>query len=261
MPLNLNQNNYYGTQSNQDYMSVHQYLDFLKCEESAMAKVWGGYEEPKSKAFLVGSYVHAWNDGTISDFKLSTPELFSNKGTLYSDYKHADTMIDVLSSDPFCMFMLEGEKEVILTAELFGCWWKAKVDVLNVERKRIIDLKTSACLNDKVWNDNERMYQHALEAYGNLTQLSVYSEIERVVNGHSDRFEPYFVIITKEDPPDKAIVSIDTDRIMWELEQVEKNMPRVLDVKNGREKPVRCEKCRYCRETKKVSRVLHYSEL
>ncbi|MCY9512380.1 PD-(D/E)XK nuclease-like domain-containing protein, partial [Paenibacillus larvae] len=29
----------------------------------------------------------------------------------------------------------------------------------------------------------------------------------------------------------------------------------------GHEEPIRCEKCRYCRETKKLNSIIHYSEL
>jgi hypothetical protein len=60
---------------------------------------------------------------------------------------------------------------------------------------------------------------------------------------------------------DKEVIGFDNTDIARELEEVKQNMPRIISVKQGIEEPKRCEQCRYCRETKKLRNVVHYSEL
>lgn len=68
--LTLTPENYYSEAANFEYMSASQYKDFagtygkLGCEYMAMAKLRGEYEEEKSTALLVGSYVDSYFEGT-----------------------------------------------------------------------------------------------------------------------------------------------------------------------------------------------------
>jgi hypothetical protein len=261
--MNLNKDNYYSPEADQHYMSVSQYKSFLKCEASALAKVQGKYIEPKSDALLLGSYVHSWLDGTIEQFKEGNPQLFSSKGPskgeLKASYQNANEMIKVLQDDPFIMMALDGEKEVIMTGELFGSPWKIRMDVYNPKFGRFADLKTVKAIREKYWHD-EIGYCTFVEAYGYITQMAVYSEIERQNRG-GDWLENYIVAISKETPPDKAIITIDQDSLARELEIVESNMERILAIKSGELEPKRCEKCEHCRRTKKITNVINYLEL
>lgn len=269
MSLVLTNNNYYSIEANQEYMSYSQYKSFLPeyggCEAKAMAQIWGGWEEPQNEAQLLGSYVHAWNEGTLEKFKEEHPDLFSTrgetKGQLKSTYKIADTMIETLQNDEWCMEALSGEKEVIITAEFAGCMWKCKLDVINKKHKRIVDLKTTRSLSERVYNEHLRYYQHWIEAYGYIGQMAIYTELEKISSGRKNRLNPLIVAITKEEVPDKAIIFFNNDELDYELEKIQFNMPHILDVKYKRVPPKRCEKCRWCRETKKVTKILHYSEL
>lgn len=261
--LKLTDDNYYSREADLQYMSVSQFKSFLKCEAATMAKLLGKYEEPKGDALLIGSYVHAWLDGTMEKFKEQTPEIFSSKGPtkgqLKSDYKNANDMIQTLENDPFCMMALDGEHEVIMTAELFGIQWKSKLDVYNPQNGRFADLKTVKSIRDKVWHD-EYGYCSFVEAYGYITQMAVYSEIERINRG-GERLENYIVAVSKEPIPDKAVITIDNERLVKELETVAGRIERIKSVKEGGEEPKSCGTCPYCRRTKMITSVTHYSEL
>ena len=264
--LTLSKDNYYSQQANREYMSHSQYKDFLSCEAMALAKLKGEYEPPTSNEYLVGSYVHAWNEGTLEQFKAEHPEIVSSKGPtkgqLKADFQCADRMIETLANDPMCMFALEGQKEVIMTAEMFGAMWKIRIDTYTQEKHRIVDLKTTRNIRELVWSNKEWAKVSFIEAYGYMTQLAIYCEIERLVTGEKGWAEPLIVAVSKEDPPDKAVISLlDEPRFEQELYEIERNMSRILEVKNGIEKPHRCEGCAYCRSTKMVSSVMHYSEL
>ncbi|OYD59778.1 hypothetical protein CGZ90_00615 [Fictibacillus aquaticus] len=245
-------------------MSVSQYKDFLKCEASALARLNRKNVEPKSEALLFGSYVHSWLDGTIEEFKTENPDLFStrgaSKGELKAQYKLADEMIKVLENDPFCMMALQGEKEVIMTGELFGIQWKMRMDVYNPSLGRFSDLKTVKALNEKYWKEGVG-YCSFVEAYGYITQLAVYSEIERRNRGGDSWLESYLVAVSKQDPPDKAIITIDQDTLAMALGEVEEKITRVAAVKAGEVKPIECGKCYHCRRNKKITTVIHYMDL
>ena len=55
----LTNENYYSPESNMEYMSVSQYKQFKRCEAATMAELRGEWQQPKSTALLVGSYVDA----------------------------------------------------------------------------------------------------------------------------------------------------------------------------------------------------------
>lgn len=243
-------------------MSVSQYKSFLKCESAALAKLKGEYDGFKSDVLIFGSYVHSWLDGTLEQFKKENPSLLStrgaSKGQLKSEYQLADKMIRTLENDKFCMFALSGEKEVIMTGDLFGAPWKIRMDVYNPSAGRFADLKTVKGIHDKYWHNGS--YTSFVEAYGYITQLAVYSEIESQ-NRSGDWLESYIVAISKQDPPDKAVIVVDKDRLLLELGEVEKNMERITLVKKGLESPKECGLCEYCRRNKQIKHVTHYMEL
>lgn len=261
--MNLTKDNYYSQEADRHYFSVSQYKSFLKCESAALAKLNSKYVEPKNDSLLFGSYVHSWLDGSMEQFKSDNPELFSSKGAtkgkLKATYKLADEMIDVIKNDPFCMMALEGEKEVIMTGELFGAPWKIRMDVHNPTQGRFADLKTVKAIRERYYHP-DLGYCSFVEAYGYITQMAIYSEIENQNRG-GDWLENFIVAVSKEDPPDKAVIMIDQERLVLELEEVNSKMDRLIQVKTGLIEPKRCEKCHHCRRTKKVRNVTHYLEL
>ena len=260
--MQLTKDNYYSREANNYYMSVSQYKSFLKCEAATMAELRGTYERPSSNALKFGSYVHSWLDGTLEQFKEENPSLFSSRGAsrgqLKSEYQLADQMIKALENDKMCMFALDGEKEVIFTGELYGAPWKIRMDVYNPSAGRFADLKTVKGIYEKYWHNGA--YASFMEAYGYITQLAVYSEIEAQNRG-GDWLESYIVAVSKQDPPDKAIIVVDQDRLILELGEVELNMHRINLVKKGLEQPSECGTCDYCRRNKKIKSVTHYLDL
>lgn len=253
--------NYHSLEANRYYMSNSQYKDFLDCEAMAMAKITGALITPPNDACLLGSYVHAWVEGTLDEFKDQNPALFKQNGELYAKYESAHAMIATLRNDPFIQFVLQGRKEVIITAEMFGTPWKIKLDVYNTERGRFADLKTVANITAKHWDKRQGAYVSFVEAFGYIRQMALYAEIERIATSRRERLEPLIIAISKEDIPDKEVIGMDDDRLQLELMEVEARMERILMVKAGHEQPERCEHCTYCRRTKQLRTITHYSDL
>ena len=111
--------NYYSIESDKKYMSCSQYDKFEQCEAAAIAYLKGEIKHEQSIPMLVGNYVHSWAEGTLEEFKATHPEILTQKGTLKSEFKLAEAMIDTLKNDEFCMYMLQGESEVEMYGELF----------------------------------------------------------------------------------------------------------------------------------------------
>lgn len=269
--MELNKGNYYSIESNLHYMSVSQFKSFLPtyggCEAQAMAKINGVYTASQKNAFDEGHYVHAWNEGTLDDFKASNPDLYSSRGAtagqLKSNYQHCNKMIKVLENDPLVMKALAGKKEVIMTAELFGIPWKIMIDSYQPEVGILTDLKALKEMDGKWWNKDAQCYENFLEHYGYIIQMAVYAEVERLFVGREagEWLIPHMVIVTKQDPPDHEIIYFDYDAIEQNLSTVRNHIERVKLVKSGMVEPIRCEKCEFCRETKRIKRIKHYSEL
>lgn len=261
----LTKTTYRSDWANREYMSVSQYKEFRKCEAAALAKLKKEWDEGGSDALLLGSYVHAHFEGTLEQFKEENPQLYAttgkNKGQLYAKFAIAEKMIHALESDPFCMYVLEGEKEVIVTGEISGVKWKGMLDVLNVERGMFCDIKTSADLYKRFWSQEYGAWVSFVEAYDYPLQMAVYAELERWNSGRDDWLEPVMAAVSKEEVPAIEVIGGFKDRIDVELKLLNERLPRVIAVKEGREEPNRCEKCNYCRSTRKLTKMVHYADL
>lgn len=267
--MELNKENYYSREANLYYMSVSQFKSFLPayggCEARAMAVLHGEFVPEPVEAFTEGHYLHAWNEGTLDEFKANNPKIYASRGStagqLKSNFKHCNKMIAALESDPLVMKTLAGQKEVIMTAVLFGIPWKIMLDSYQPEVGLFADLKAMKEIDGKFWNVEAGVYENFIDHYGYNVQMSVYAEVERQYNQQSEWLIPNLVVVTKQDPPDKEIIYFDFDDIEQGLHIVGKHIDRVKAVKSCEVEAVRCGKCDYCRSTKKVERIKHYSEL
>lgn len=262
--MKLTRENYFSQEAELFYMSRSQYKNFCECEAKAIAIIAGDWVEETSTAFLIGSYLHAWNENRQKEFIAEHPEMFKKDGTLKAEFLQANKMIETLSKDEFAMYVLEGQKEVIITAEMFGAPWKIMIDSYNQERRRNVDLKTTRSITDHIWSEEDWAKVSFVEKYRYPLQATIYSEVERIASGRNpgDWFDFYIVAVSKEDYPDKEVISlIDPDRYWKELAEIEARMPRILQVKSGEAEPLRCERCDYCRSTKYLTGAIHYTEL
>lgn len=264
----LTNENYYSRQANRLYMSVSQYKGFLSCEAAALAELNGEYEREEKEVFLVGNYLHAWAQGPeyLDRFVENNPEIISSKGAtkgeLKAPFKVADKMIAALQGDQKVMFYLQGEKELPINAMICGVPWKGKLDVLNDKLNYILDIKTAQSITDFKYVPAIGGYASFIEQYNYMLQAAIYCEMERVAAGREGHKDFYIAVVTKEDPPDHAIINLtDPVRIETELQDVAARLPRIIKVKAGELEPDRCECCRYCRRTKKVGELVFYSDL
>lgn len=234
----LTNENYYSLEANREYMSVSQYKDFQTCEAMAMATIRGEWVRPKTTALLVGSYIDSWFEGTLGEFLADHPEVFKKDGSLKADFLQAEELISFAKKDPLFMEYMAGKKQVILTRDLFGTPWKIKIDSYHPSEK-IVDLK--------VMRSMERiMGRSFVEHWRYDLQMAIYSAVE------GRNLDTYLAVLTKQEPPDKELIHVPRWRRLEILEEIERDMPHILDVKTGKIPPTRCGVCEYCRSTKEL---------
>lgn len=242
--MKLTQRNYFSKKANQHYMSVSQFKSFDKCQASALAEINGEFEREQTTALLVGSYVDAYFEGKLANFKAEYPEIFKRDGTLKAEYTQAESIIKRIERDDLFSEYMSGKKQVIMTGEICGVPVKIKVDSLHPDK--IVDLK--------IMRDFENIYDAEkgslpfFEAWGYDLQAAVYQEIVRQNTGKTLPF--YLAVATKEKVADIDIIHINQKSIDFAFDHFKANVEMYDAIKKGIIPPERCEKCAYCKETK-----------
>jgi len=256
------------------------------CEAREVAKREGKWTDKPNSNFLLGSYVHAWSEGTLPEFINEHPELFKKGGCeLLAKCTLGDKMIECFKNDSAMMKMREGAKESIFTGEINGVDFKIQVDILNVLECRFADIKTTKEIHGKYWNDEDRVYESFIKHYDYPLQFSIYAEIlrqnykqilEESLNIYTKKqlekfielvknnryLDCYILAVDKQEIPDHEIIRMNIEELISDkLEEIEMKIPRIMAVRNKEIEPMRCEKCEYCRSTKKIIEPIHWLDL
>lgn len=243
--MKLNNDNYYSKEANQFFWSVSSYKDFCKCEAMAMAKIRGEFEQPATKAMLIGTLVDRWFEGTLEQLRQESPNIFyCRNGALRADFHKVDEIIKRVQRDERFMRFMSGEKQKILTWEMFDVPWKAKLDSF-VDGICITDLKVVQNFKSLAF------WRYDLQG-------AVYTEGVRIALGQDLPF--YLAAATRDKVTDFDIFQIDQPTLDMALREIGRNMPRFVAVKAGLEEPHYCGVCDYCKSVKKA-RIRNYSEL
>ena len=256
--MKLTNDNYYTSDANKAYWSVSQFKTFDKCEAAGLAEVRGEYAREMTDALLIGSYIDAFFSGEITEFlERNGDKMFKKNGEILAKFKHSDEIIDRIHQQYKMLEMLQGDKQRIFTAELFGVPWKIKTDVYNGER--IVDLKIVRDFEDIY--DKGYGYRSWLEYWGYDIQGAVYQKVEQLATGRDKPLPFYLVAATKEKVPDLKIIQLPQDVLDDALKIVEAKIDRFDLIKSGEVEPIRCEKCDYCKATKIVTPEIYEREV
>lgn len=205
---------------------------------------------------LVGSYVDCHFEGNLPLFKAQNPEIFTKQGSLKAEYKRAEEIINRIERDDYFMKFMSGEKQTIMTGKIGGVDWKIKMDSY-LPDVCITDLKIVESIRKKFFAKGRKM--QFIENWGYDIQAAVYQEIVRQNTGK--RLPFYIAAASKEKEPDIEIIQIEDYILDEKLFEIENNIDRIMLLKEGLEEPKRCEKCDYCKFTKKLSKPILSTDL
>lgn len=244
----LTADNYYSTEADREYFSASQVKSFLDCEARTMAELNGEWPGPSGTALLVGLFVDAYFEGpeSFEAFCDEHPEIMKRDGTFKADFDKACIMIERAKEDDLFMEYMDGEKQTIKTGTIDGVPFKCKFDVYR-PGDRIVDLKTTRDMEPKYKPGEGRLSfaDYWLWPF----QMAIYQHIE------GNRLPCYLAVITKEDPPDIAVIQVEQSKMDAEMEFVREKLPRFDAIKRGLIEPDRCGRCAYCRATKTLTGV------
>lgn len=244
--MKLNKRNYFTRKANRLFMSVSQFKAFQKCQNSALAEIYGLYEREKTTALLVGSYVDSYFENSLRAFKNQNAEIFKKDGTLKAEYIQAEAIIKRIESDRLFSEYMSGQKQVIMTGTIKGVDVKIKIDSLHPDK--IVDLKIMKDF-EPVY-DAERGRLPWFEAWQYDLQGAVYQEIVRQNTGKKLPF--YLAAATKEKITDIDIVHIPQIMLDAALYSFEQEVEMYDAIKKGIVEPERCNKCEYCKISKQL---------
>ena len=248
--MELTNSNYFTYEADRTYWSVSQFKSFSKCEACGLAEMKREYTREVTDALLIGSSVDARLTGEIDRFMLMYGErMFKKNGELLAKFEQANTMVSRVQADDLMMKFLQGEKQVIRTGELFGVPWKIKMDICNGER--IVDLKTVRDFEDVY--DPGYGRRSWIEFWGYDIQGAIYQRIEQIASGRPDPLPFYIAAVTKEKVPDIKVIQIPQHVLDAALQLVEAKIDRFDLIKQGEVEPIRCERCDWCKMTKRLT--------
>lgn len=265
-PISLNKNNYYDSSTDLIYQSPTFFKKFLACEAETMAEIKGDWKpKPAAKGkdnLIQGNYLHSYFESHEAHEKFLKEhhgDIYKSKSAMYASFDQVDRMIDCLESDPSFSSMYQGDKESIVTGRIGETLWKGKIDCLNLDKGYFIDLKTTKSITKHDWNEEQRTKLNFVYNYNYQLQMAVYQEL--ILQTLGVWCTPYIVAVSKEDPPDKEMLSIPEYRLSEALDLIEQKQPHIDQVRRGEVEPVRCGKCDYCRATKVLDKIVSTDDL
>ena len=278
----LNAETYFSTEANLKYLDCSTYKNVVGtagrkgCECRALAIAKGEYEQPKTEALLVGSYVDAYFDKSLSQFCLDNMEYVFSKASIkkfeksgkaeelerLKAFEQADIMIKRAIKEPLFMKYVEGETQKILTADIDGVPIRVKLD--SFDGHRITDIKTAASITETYYAKDSGQRLNFVENFGYIEQAFFY---QTAVEQNFGKHLPFYLaVITKEkhnnEPhPRVAVIQIPDKIIEDKGKEIREKIKGVWNVLQGEYEPVPCKTCEWCADNLPLEKVISIDEL
>lgn len=212
----------------------------------------------------VGSYVDAYFQGldALAAFKEDPKNqdiIFKKDGHLRSDFVKANELIENIKADPlFLEYITGGEMQKKVTGFIGGVSVMGYIDSY-IPGKAIVDLKVCKNVRERVYKPHIRSWTTWIEDRGYIIQGAIYRELIRQMTGET---LPFFIAaIDKQPYPDKEIIHIDDFDLNEALAEVSDRATEFMKIRSGEIPAMRCEKCDYCRSTKKITNPISHLDL
>lgn len=255
--IKINNTNYFSKEICEIYTGSSEIKSMLQCEACTLAKLRGEWIEESSMALKQSSYIDAWMSNELEDFKKENADVFTKQGTLKSEYKLAENIIEQIKEDSmFMKYITAGENQVIMTGEISNVPIKIKIDCYHKD-KCITDLK---CVKDfnLIFNEKTKQKENFIDYYQYTIQAALYQEI---VKQNTGKQLPFIIAAcTKQKYSQKALLQIPQQELDLKLEFLKQYLPHLQDLKQGRVQPTSCDHCDYCISKKKVDRIWYYDD-
>lgn len=266
--FSLTKENYFDLEAKKRFVDCSTYKEAIGtigkkgCECRALDMVNGKWEKPKTDALMVGSYVDSYFDGSLDQFKEENPSIFTQKGELKSQYKQAEVMIERCKKDDLFMKYMQGDTQVVMTADIAGIPVRIKMD--SFDGRRITDLKTCKSISETYYAADLGERLDFISYFGYVEQAFFYTEVAYKVTGK--RYPFYIAAVSKEKEdnvphPRIAVIQIPDAVIEEKRESIERNIKKVWRLIQGEIEPIPCGSCAWCADHLPIERVISMDEL
>lgn len=249
--------NYFSKNIQEIYTGSSEVKSMLTCESATLAKLRGEWIEESSTALKQSSYVDAWMSNELEEFKQQNPDVFTKQGTLKSEYKLAEEIIEQIKEDSmFMKYITSGENQIIMTGEISNVPVKIKIDCYHKD-KCIVDLK---CVKDfnLIFDEKAKQRKNFIDYYQYTIQAALYQE---VVKQNTGKQLPFIIAAcTKQKYSQRALLQIPQQIIDSELLFLQNYLPHLQDLKQGKVQPTSCGCCSYCISKQKCDRIWYYDD-
>ena len=183
-------------------------------------------------------------EGTLPQFMQDNPEIFTRKNELKSEFRKANEIISRVKSDKTFARFMSGEKQRIMTFEMFGVPWKMKMD----------SYLPGICITDLKIVANFK----SLPLWRYDLQGAVYQAGVEAVTG--ERLPFYLAAATKEQVVDLDVFQIPQTTLNLAMDEIGFSIEHYAEVKAGLVPPKACGHCDYCKSVKQAA-IRNYNEL
>ncbi|GKT03434.1 hypothetical protein OKN36_09700 [Furfurilactobacillus sp. OKN36] len=250
----LTQANYYEPWTDKAWLSPTFFKKFVACEAEAVAEIKGEYKPDFGTALLQGNFLHSYFESVQAHrafIEANKKKLMTQKGELRADFTLVEGMITKLEHDDVFNGLYQGEKEVVVTGDVFGTPWKGKIDCLNLDQNYFVDLKTTRDIHKNY--GTYRNPHNFIDEYNYSLQLGVYELLLEEQYGR--KFTPYIVAISKEKTPEAALYKFHENDFEEDYDVIRSYQGQVNKLIAGDERPSRCEHCDYCKLTSQIDEI------
>lgn len=224
-----------------EHLSFSAYRGLLECPAKQVARDKGEYVFETTQAMLVGKYAEA---------KLCGSELpegtLKGNGDPYAWTTNADETTGRMLNDTVIQEFLEGEQQAEFKFDYRGVNWVSIPDIINHERKRVVDIKKTANF-DLIWS----------KEYG--TKVPFYTDrdyfLQLALPALHFGYDAYLMVLTVEKPGNYDIIQLSEKDMRDSLETAICESEHLLKIRKEEIPATRCERCAYCRSTKKITEI------
>ncbi len=240
-------------------MSPSSYSRFHECSAAQLAVEKGDWQFEYTTAMKVGSYVDAYFSKRLEEFKAKNPDILKRDGELRAEFVKAEDIIRNIEADPlFLQYISGGETQKKVEGIIGGVPYIGYVDNY-IAGKAIIDLKVIRNVREKIYDAHNRRWITWIESYGYIKQGAIYREL---IHQETGELLPFFIAaIDKQTYSDKEVIFIPQEYLNQALEEVSYYSKKYMNIRKGIIAPERCEKCDYCKATKKIETVISLNDL
>ena len=267
----VNAENYYGREANYAFLSNSQRKKFEECPAQWLATILGQWEDLSEKmALFEGQYLDvALTESSVRFARWcekNSNRIYGRNGKKLKNFIYLDMAIETVRNEPLLMEYLTGQAQTIIALEDFhGVPFRCKLDVLNLVKGFITDLKKTASLYFEQWSPKFMERVSYIDLYEYWVQLALYREA--VWLKYNVELPCYIVAV--EAKPKDLENSKQVDRQIYHLDDFAylenemraavttlHQMQKIKDDALEPDEVLRCEKCAYCIDTKIITKPL-----